>query len=268
MFITDAVLNGLPPHIAQVIAGHRDIGVTMGYKAVYPDEAITAHLAFLARRRALRPTEEYRQPTDEEWQQFLGHFERRKVSIGTCGRAFGDALHPRTRLRPLRFTLARPSTTQSSRRDPRQPKSPHRRSRTRTLARRDRRPPSQPRRRREQTHPNRRALQYTEGGRHDRPRNPQSPNQTGPEIGIISNKCLVQRIRAGPPARPATVLSPSRRRPVEILPVAPAVTARKQCRGAPSHVPYERSRPGSRRLHAGHRLANKRAPARLIPGQS
>jgi hypothetical protein len=88
MFITDAVLNGLPPHIAQVIAGHRDIGVTMGYKAVYPDEAITAHLAFIARRRALRPTEEYRQPTDEEWQQFLGHFERRKVSVGTCGRAF------------------------------------------------------------------------------------------------------------------------------------------------------------------------------------
>ncbi|WP_204080155.1 tyrosine-type recombinase/integrase [Mycobacterium riyadhense] len=72
MFITDAVLNGLPPHIAQVIAGHRDIGVTMGYKAVYPDEAITAHLAFIARRRALRPTEEYRQPTEEEWQQFLG----------------------------------------------------------------------------------------------------------------------------------------------------------------------------------------------------
>jgi hypothetical protein len=88
MFITDAILNGLPPHIAQVIAGHRDIGVTMGYKAVYPDEAITAHLAFIARRRKLRPTEEYRQPTDEEWQQFLGHFERRKVSVGTCGRAF------------------------------------------------------------------------------------------------------------------------------------------------------------------------------------
>jgi integrase len=32
MFITEVVLNGLPPHIAQVIAGHRDIGVTMGYK--------------------------------------------------------------------------------------------------------------------------------------------------------------------------------------------------------------------------------------------
>ena len=90
LFITDAVLNGLPPHIAQVIAGHRDINVTMGYKAVYPEEAIQAHLAFLARRRDQRPTEEYRAPTDEEWLQFLGHFERRKVSIGTCGRAFGS----------------------------------------------------------------------------------------------------------------------------------------------------------------------------------
>jgi hypothetical protein len=91
VFITDAVLNGLPPHIAQVIAGHRDINVTMGYKAVYPEEAIQAHLAFLARRRALRPSEEYRVPTDDEWTEFLGHFERRKVSIGTCGRAFGTS---------------------------------------------------------------------------------------------------------------------------------------------------------------------------------
>ncbi len=88
MFITDAILNGLPPHIAQVISGHQDINVTLGYKAVYPDEAIQAHLAFLARRRALRPSDEYRVPTDQEWSEFLGHFERRKVSIGTCARAF------------------------------------------------------------------------------------------------------------------------------------------------------------------------------------
>lgn len=88
MFITDAIVNGLPPHIAQVIAGHRDINVTLGYKAVYPDEAIQAHLGFLARRRSLRPSEEYRVPTDDEWQEFLGHFERRKVSVGTCARAF------------------------------------------------------------------------------------------------------------------------------------------------------------------------------------
>jgi integrase len=89
LFITDAIMSGLPPHIAQVIAGHRDINVTMGYKAVYPDEAIQSHLAFLARRRAMRPTDEYRVPTDAEWQEFLGHFERRKVSTGICGRAVG-----------------------------------------------------------------------------------------------------------------------------------------------------------------------------------
>src|SRR5712692_10389852 len=88
IFITDAVMNGLPPHIAQVIAGHKDINTTMGYKAVYPEEAIHAHLAFLARRRALRPSEEYRAPTEQEWQEFLGHFELRKVATGTCGRAF------------------------------------------------------------------------------------------------------------------------------------------------------------------------------------
>ncbi|MFF3160228.1 tyrosine-type recombinase/integrase, partial [Streptomyces sp. NPDC057910] len=89
LFITDAVLNGLPPHIAQVIAGHQNSNVTLAYKAVYPEEAIRAYMAFLARRRALRPSEEYRVPTDEEWEEFLGHFERRKVSVGACGRAFG-----------------------------------------------------------------------------------------------------------------------------------------------------------------------------------
>jgi hypothetical protein len=88
IFITEAVLNGLPPHIAQIICGHGDIATTLGYKAIYPAEAIEAHRAFLARRRSLRPAEEYRTPTDAEWEEFLGHFERRKVSLGTCGRAY------------------------------------------------------------------------------------------------------------------------------------------------------------------------------------
>jgi len=91
IFITDAVLHGMPPHIAQLVAGHRDINTTMGYKAVYPEEAINGHRAFIARRRALRPAEEYRTPTDEEWQEFLGHFEHRKVSLGTCGRSYATA---------------------------------------------------------------------------------------------------------------------------------------------------------------------------------
>jgi integrase len=88
LFITDAIMHGMPPHIAQLVAGHRDINTTMGYKAVYPDEVINGHRAFITRRRALRPGEEYRTPTDEEWDQFIGHFERRKVSVGDCGRSY------------------------------------------------------------------------------------------------------------------------------------------------------------------------------------
>jgi hypothetical protein len=91
IFITDAIMNGMPPHIAQLVAGHQDISATMGYKAVYPQEVINAHRAFIARRRAIRPAEEYRVPTDEEWEQFLGHFQRRKVALGDCGRAWGTS---------------------------------------------------------------------------------------------------------------------------------------------------------------------------------
>jgi len=122
IFITDAILNGLPPHIAQVIAGHQDISVTIGYKAVYPEETIKSHLAFLARRRALRPSEEYRTPTDEEWQELLGHFERRKVATGLCGRAFSTpCIHENACLRcsmhwpyPAQRPVWRRSATTSS----------------------------------------------------------------------------------------------------------------------------------------------------------
>ena len=88
LFITDAIMHGMPPHIAQLVAGHRDINTTMGYKAVYPEEVINGHRAFIARRRAQRPSEEYRTPSDEEWAEFLGHFERRKVAVGDCGRSY------------------------------------------------------------------------------------------------------------------------------------------------------------------------------------
>ncbi|MGW0820687.1 integrase [Streptomyces sp. NPDC002845] len=80
----------MPPHIAQIICGHKDINTTMGYNSVYPHDAIEAHRAFIARRRALRPAEEYRTATAEEWDQFLGHIEKRTVSVGTCARAFGS----------------------------------------------------------------------------------------------------------------------------------------------------------------------------------
>jgi hypothetical protein len=81
----------MPPHIAQLILGHKDINTTMGYKAVYPEEAINGHRAFIARRRELRPSEEYRAPADSEWEEFLGHFERRRLALGDCGRAYGTS---------------------------------------------------------------------------------------------------------------------------------------------------------------------------------
>jgi hypothetical protein len=88
LFTTEAILNGMPPHIAQLILGHTDINTTMGYKTAYPEEAIRGHRAFIAQRRAARPSEEYRTPTDAEWDEFLGHFEHRKLALGDCGRAY------------------------------------------------------------------------------------------------------------------------------------------------------------------------------------
>jgi hypothetical protein len=113
IFITDAIMHGMPPHIAQLVAGHRDINTTMGYKAVYPEEVINGHRAFIARRRALRPAEEYRTPTDEEWQEFIGNFERRKVELGDCGRSYATpCIHEHA---CLRCPLLRPDPAQRSR---------------------------------------------------------------------------------------------------------------------------------------------------------
>ena len=106
-------MHGIPPHIAQLVTGHRDINVTMGYKAVYPEEVINGHRAFIARRRALRPSEEYRTPKEEEWEEFLGHFERRKVSLGTCGRSYATpCIHEHS---CIRCPLLRPDPAQRGR---------------------------------------------------------------------------------------------------------------------------------------------------------
>jgi hypothetical protein len=72
-------------------------------------------------------------------------------------------------------------------------------------------------------------------------------------------------LRAGPPAGPATVLTPALRTGYSL---SPPGNPNGQCRIRPSPVPCRSRRPGSRRLHAGHRLASQRAPARLVPGSS
>lgn len=89
IFVTDALRSGLPPHIAAKICGHALLDTTMGYAAIYPEDVIAHHRAFIARRRTERPSEEYRDLTATEWDEFLAHFELRKVALGTCGRDFG-----------------------------------------------------------------------------------------------------------------------------------------------------------------------------------
>jgi integrase len=89
IFVTDAIRSGLPPHIAAKICGHALLDTTMGYAAIYPEDVISHHRAFIARRRADRPCEEYRDLSPGEWDEFLAHFELRKVALGVCGRDYG-----------------------------------------------------------------------------------------------------------------------------------------------------------------------------------
>lgn len=54
-------------------------------------------------------------PTDEEWDAFLSHFEKRKVSVGTCARAFGTpCVHEHA---CVRCSLLRPDPAQRARLD-------------------------------------------------------------------------------------------------------------------------------------------------------
>ena len=77
-------------------------------------------------------------------------------------------------------------------------------------------------------------------------------------------------LRAGPPARPHRYSTP----PVSAVRRAPSRPApRRYRRRTPgsieprlSQVPYSSRRPGSRRLHAGHRLASKRDTRQTHPG--
>lgn len=89
LFATEAVSTGLPIHIAAAILGHRALDTTRGYAAVYPDEVIGAYQAFIQARRQERPGEEYREPTQSEWDEFEKHFTLRKVAYGNCDRPYG-----------------------------------------------------------------------------------------------------------------------------------------------------------------------------------
>ncbi len=89
MFATDAVNSGLPIHIVSKLLGHKNINTTQAYTAVFPEQLVRTYRAFLDARRKQRPEAEYREPTNEEWNEFQQHFELRKLELGTCGRPYG-----------------------------------------------------------------------------------------------------------------------------------------------------------------------------------
>lgn len=81
------------------LLGHANLATTQAYLAVFNDDLIRSYRAFINERRAIRPSEEYREPTDSEWTEFNEHFALRKVELGTCGRPYGrHTLQPRARL--------------------------------------------------------------------------------------------------------------------------------------------------------------------------
>ena len=67
--------------------------------------------------------------------------------------------------------------------------------------------------------------------------------------------------KRAPRGTPSVLVSPVREPPSRHL-------IQWQYRDTPSDVPHRSRRPGSRRLHAEHHLAGKRAPSRLVPGLS
>lgn len=112
IFATEAV-SGLPVHITAKILGHESLATTQTYIAIYDQDVIDHHRAFLARRRSLRPSAEYREPTDGEWDEFLGHFAARKIELGTCGRAYGTGCQHEHAC--VRCPMLRPDPAQQSR---------------------------------------------------------------------------------------------------------------------------------------------------------
>lgn len=90
VFTTTAVQDGLPLHIASKILGHRHLTSTQPYTAVFQEDLIRTYRAFVDRRRSVRPPEEYREPTLEEWDEFEEHFTLRRVELGSCARPYGS----------------------------------------------------------------------------------------------------------------------------------------------------------------------------------
>jgi hypothetical protein len=169
MFITDAVRTACRP-IAQVIAGHQDIACD-GLQGRLPPKKSSGPIWPSSHAAGPAACRKYRIPTDEEWAQFLGRFERRKVATGTWP---GVGTPSSTSTPASAAPCSGPPSVTASWRS-RQPDCPDRRSPPRGLGRRGRRTPGQPRWRRAETRPDRQAHLPAS----HRPGHPASPDMTG-----------------------------------------------------------------------------------------
>ena len=113
LFATAALASGLPIHILAKLMGHQSISTTQGYAAIYDEDTFRHFRSFLERRRALRPADDYLEPTETEIREFHEHFKKRKVELGSCGRAYGTpCIHEHA---CIRCPLLRPDPKQRSR---------------------------------------------------------------------------------------------------------------------------------------------------------
>ncbi|MEE1942023.1 site-specific integrase [Streptomyces sp. TRM 70361] len=70
IFITELVNSGLPIHIGAALLGHLNVQTTRGYVAVFDEDVIRHYQEHLEHRRQIRPTDEYRDTTSDEWAEF------------------------------------------------------------------------------------------------------------------------------------------------------------------------------------------------------
>ncbi|MFD8292452.1 tyrosine-type recombinase/integrase [Streptomyces lavendulae] len=91
LFATEVVNGGLPIHIGAALLGHMNLQTTQGYVAVFAEDVVKAYQEFLNHRRTARPEGEYVEVTNQEWDDFEEHFDKRRVELGNCARPYGSS---------------------------------------------------------------------------------------------------------------------------------------------------------------------------------
>jgi hypothetical protein len=115
--MSDAVPQSLTRHHRTSQGSLRSTGTlatTQTYITVNAQIVIERHRAFIAQRRTLPSDEEYREPSDGGWDEFMGDFEMRKVALVSSVAATEPTAKPREPACGARCS-ARPSQSASAR---------------------------------------------------------------------------------------------------------------------------------------------------------